>query len=87
MSWEAEVRELQRRRELSLLMGGEERVERQRQAGKLNVRERIDALVDPGTFDELGQLTGYSEYDGDELSSYMPYPLVTGLARDRKSVV
>ena len=81
MSWEAEVQELQRRRELSVLMGGEERVERQRQAGKLNVRERIDALVDPGTFEELGQLTGYSEYDGDELSSFMPYPLVTGLAR------
>lgn len=81
MSWESEVLELRQRRELSLAMGGEERVERQRQGGKLNVRERIDALVDRGSFHELGQLAGYSEYDGDEISSFMPYPLVAGLAR------
>ncbi len=37
-------------------MGGAERVARQRSMGKLPVRERIDLLVDPGTFVEYGQL-------------------------------
>jgi propionyl-CoA carboxylase beta chain len=33
--------------------GGEERLRRQREAGKLTARERIDLLFDPGTFEEL----------------------------------
>jgi len=37
-------------------MGGEEKVARQHEKGKLTVRERIDLLFDPGTFVELGLL-------------------------------
>src|SRR5215813_12689333 len=33
--------------------GGEQRVRRQREAGKLTARERIDLLFDPGTFEEI----------------------------------
>jgi propionyl-CoA carboxylase beta chain len=33
--------------------GGEERLRRQREAGKLTARERIDLLFDPGSFDEI----------------------------------
>src|SRR5215217_3903913 len=33
--------------------GGEDRVRRQRDAGKLTARERIDLLFDPGTFEEI----------------------------------
>jgi propionyl-CoA carboxylase beta chain len=33
--------------------GGKERLERQRQAGKMTARERIDFLLDPGSFVEL----------------------------------
>ncbi|PZC42160.1 MAG: Acetyl-CoA carboxylase, carboxyltransferase component [Chloroflexi bacterium] len=62
-------------------MGGEERVDRQHREGKLTVRERIDALVDPGTFRELGQLAGSALYEDEELTSFTPYPLVSGLAR------
>ena len=47
-----------RRRALAHEMGGEEKVERHRSQGKLTVRERIDALLDPGTFREVGALTG-----------------------------
>ncbi len=36
------------------LGGGEERLQRQRDAGKLTARERIDALIDEGTFQEIG---------------------------------
>jgi propionyl-CoA carboxylase beta chain len=44
------LQELERRAELG---GGEERLRRQREAGKLTARERIDLLFDPGTFEEI----------------------------------
>jgi propionyl-CoA carboxylase beta chain len=45
--------DLERRAELG---GGEERLRRQHEAGKLSARERIDLLFDPGTFDEADKL-------------------------------
>lgn len=36
--------------------GGKDRIEVQHSLGKLTARERIDCLVDPGSFDELGSL-------------------------------
>src|SRR6267142_1255304 len=42
--------ELDRRAELG---GGEDRLRRQRESGKLTARERIDLLFDPGTFEEV----------------------------------
>jgi propionyl-CoA carboxylase beta chain len=42
--------DLERRAELG---GGEDRLRRQRDAGKLTARERIDLLFDPGTFEEI----------------------------------
>ena len=50
------VAELERRREAALAMGGPERVARHHASGRLTARERIDALVDPGSFYELGLL-------------------------------
>ena len=57
MDKQAALEELKRRQEISLQMGGEERVARQHQRGRLTARERIDRLVDPGTFMETGMLT------------------------------
>jgi acetyl-CoA carboxylase carboxyltransferase component len=54
--WKPLVDDLGERRAAALAMGGDERVARQRSMGKLPVRERIDLLVDPGTFVEYGQL-------------------------------
>src|SRR5881394_2695957 len=45
--------DLDRRAELG---GGEERLRRQRESGKLTARERIDLLFDPGTFEEVDKL-------------------------------
>ena len=45
--------DLERRAELG---GGEERLRRQHEAGKLTARERIDQLFDAGTFEELDKL-------------------------------
>lgn len=44
-------------RRKALAMGGEKKIKKQHDKGLLTVRERIDALVDPGSFDELGLLT------------------------------
>lgn len=79
MSWEKDIEELRRREALAELMGGEERLERQRAAGKLNVRERVTALLDPGSFHEIGKIAGRADYGPDnELSAFRPSPFVVG---------
>lgn len=45
--------ELAKRRAAAVAGGGPERLAKQRAAGKLTARERIEALVDPGSFTEL----------------------------------
>lgn len=50
------LKELYARREKALQMGGAEQVAAQHGRGRLTARERIDALLDPGTFWELGML-------------------------------
>jgi len=50
--------------------GGEERLRRQREAGKLTARERIDLLFDPGTFEEIDKFVTHRCRDfgmGDQL--------------------
>jgi methylmalonyl-CoA decarboxylase subunit alpha len=54
--YEARVADLKARRKKNLAMGGEEKVAKQHEKGKLTVRERIDLLFDAGTFVELGLL-------------------------------
>src|SRR4051812_32652029 len=48
------VEELHERRAKAKLGGGEERIARQHEQGKLTARERLDLLIDDGTFNELG---------------------------------
>ncbi len=56
--WEPLLGDLARRREGARAMGGAEKLAKQRQRGQLNARERIEALLDPGSFQELGTLVG-----------------------------
>ena len=61
--------ELERRRAEGRAMGGPERIERQHRKGKLTVRERIDLLFDPGTFQEYGLLAShYSPLPGEPVT-------------------
>ena len=48
------IEELKRRREAVMLGGGADKLEKHRKSGKLTARERIDALVDPQSFEENG---------------------------------
>lgn len=89
MSWQPEVDELAYRRRLAARMGGADKVERHRQAGKLTVRERVDALADAGSFREVGGLSGSGRYDGNgRLVDLVPSNLVMGRAQvDGRPVV
>jgi len=51
---ERQLAELEERRRKIKEMGGRESVERQKKKGKLTARERIDLLLDKGTFHEIG---------------------------------
>ena len=63
MTWEPELEELRQRQAFAREMGGPEKIARQRAAGRLTVRERIDALLDAGSFREIGSITGNGAYD------------------------
>ncbi|GAA4803765.1 carboxyl transferase domain-containing protein [Tomitella cavernea] len=46
-------------------MGGEEKLRRHRTAGRVDARERVARLLDPGTFTELGLLAGAPDTPAD----------------------
>ena len=79
--WQPEIDELNLRRRLALKLGGEERVNRQHSLGKLTIRERIDALADPGSFHEIGALAGAGIYEDGEFQDFKPMPYVGGLIK------
>ena len=79
MTWEPELEEIRRRRELAKEMGGAERVARHVAEGRTPVRDRIDQLLDAGSFREVGSLAGKVEYDEDgRIKGYTPSNFVTG---------
>ena len=63
MTWKPELDDLARREAFAREMGGVDKVKRQRDQGRLTVRERIDGLVDQDSFHEIGAISGVAEYD------------------------
>lgn len=70
-------------------MGGVDKVKRQHDQGRLTVRERIDKLIDKGSFHEIGAVSGIGEYDSSgELQKLTPANCVFGRGRvDGRTVV
>ena len=64
-------------------------VVRQRSRGKLTCRERIDLLLDDGTFREVGSIAGFASYDdAGQIVDFTPANHVGGWGKiDRRSVV
>jgi len=89
MTWQPELDELHRRRQLAEQMGGPDKIRRQHEAGRLTVRERIAALLDDGSFREIGALAGTASYDSAGLlASFTAANFVTGTGRiDGRKVV
>ncbi|MGZ5259786.1 MAG: carboxyl transferase domain-containing protein, partial [Burkholderiales bacterium] len=82
MTWRAEIEEIRRRRELAEACGGAEAVAKHHAAGKLTVRERIEALLDKATFREVGKLAGRASYDkAGDLLGFEPAPYVMGIGK------
>ena len=81
MDWEVAMEELRKRKEAVKRMGGKERIERHHSDGKYTIRERIEKLVDPGTFFEIGSMMGGSQYDENgDIIGMTPAPFVCGAA-------
>ncbi len=79
MSWKPEIEALRERERLAQAMGGPEKVKRQHDGGKLTVRERIERLLDPGSFHEIGAVAGRAQYDEQgRLVEFMPANFVVG---------
>lgn len=62
--WAESINYYQQQMAAARAMGSREKLEKRTEAGLLNARERIDALVDPGSFTEVGTLVGMVEYNG-----------------------
>jgi acetyl-CoA carboxylase carboxyltransferase component len=89
MTWQDELDEMRRREALSMKLGGPDKIKRQHDGGRLTVRERIDRLLDDGSFKEFGVLTGAYSYDDDgNIIEHSPTNCVTGRGRiDGRTVV
>jgi len=65
MTWQPELDELRAREAFAKQMGGADKVKRQHDGGRLTVRERISALLDDGSFHEVGAIAGRASYDAN----------------------
>lgn len=71
--------ELDRKNNESLLGGGEKRIDQQHAKGKLTARERIQLLLDEGSFEEMGKFVTHRAKDfGLDKEHYLGDGVVTG---------
>jgi propionyl-CoA carboxylase beta chain len=82
MSTEERLEKLLQMKDQARLGGGLKRIEAQHARGKLTARERIDILLDPGTFEELDQLMIHraTEFGMDE-QHFLGDAVVTGYGK------
>ncbi|MFP6781366.1 MAG: carboxyl transferase domain-containing protein [Gammaproteobacteria bacterium] len=82
MSWQDSVDKIKQRRELALAQGGADGVAKQHDKGKLTVRERIDLLLDDGTFREHGRIAGGAHLDENgNIEKFTPANYVVGFGK------
>ena len=89
MSWKKDIEELKAREKLAEEMGGKEKLKRQKDNKRLNVRERINLLLDKDSFHEIGKIAGKAEYnEKGKLEKFTPANFVMGRgAIDGRKVV
>ena len=82
MSVEEKLEHLQKLKGEARLGGGPKRIEAQRARGKLTARERLDLLLDEGTFEELDSLVVHRGTDfGIDRQKYYGDAVVTGYGK------
>ncbi len=73
------IEELEQLKREALLGGGQDRIDAQHAKGKLTARERIDLLLDPGSFEEIGMLVKHrSHLFGLDKQQFLGDGVVTG---------
>ncbi|MBD3289219.1 methylmalonyl-CoA carboxyltransferase, partial [candidate division KSB1 bacterium] len=76
---EEKLKELQDKRNQAKLGGGEKRIQRQHDRGKMTARERIDYLLDDGSFEEFDMFVTHRCSDfGLEHQKYLSDGVITG---------
>ena len=80
MSVRDPLREIAARRDAARAQGGEQAVARQHHRGRLTIRERVDALLDPDSFREIGPIAGASHAD-EAGTHFIPANFVLGFGR------
>jgi propionyl-CoA carboxylase beta subunit len=79
MSIEDKLKDLDQRNEEALLGGGQKRIDKQHEMGKLTARERVAKLLDPGTFVEIDRFVTHRCTDfGMEEKKFAGDGVVTG---------
>ena len=66
-TYEEKLAQLEELREQAIHSASEDAVEKQHAKGKLTARERIEKLLDPGSFQELDTFVRHRTYDFDML--------------------
>jgi acetyl-CoA carboxylase carboxyltransferase component len=73
------ARELHERKVKAKAGGGERRIDEQHQKGKLTARERLDVLLDPGSFEEIDMFVEHRSHDFNlDKRRYLGDGVVTG---------
>ncbi|HCV43678.1 MAG TPA: methylmalonyl-CoA carboxyltransferase, partial [Bacteroidetes bacterium] len=73
---------LHERREQALLGGGQQRIDDQHKKGKLTARERVDILLDEGSFEEMDMFVEHRASDfGLDKQRYLGDGVVTGTGK------
>lgn len=76
------IEQLRRLHQEAELGGGKERLERQRSEGKLSARERIEKLVDPGSFQEVDKFVKHRCLDfGMQEQQFLGDGVIAGFGR------
>ncbi len=79
MAIEDKIKQLLDKRELAKLGGGQKRIDSQHKKGKLTARERIDLLLDEGSFEEFDMFVSHRCTDfGIENEQYLSDGVITG---------
>ena len=80
-AWKDKTDEIDERRKLAKLQGGEAAVQKQHAKGRLTIRERIDRILDEGSLKEVGPIAGAGERSEDGSLTFSPANFVLGIGK------